>query len=249
MTNARANSLFTPGTNVLFMAGDHAAANNHPGGDSYATFTLRTNGLIALAGFLADNTSFSVGTGIASEYYGTASASYTNSLWPVFAPLYRGGTGMVLGWMTNSSPSNFTGAITWSKPARTGSYYTNAFFLFTNASSALYVPPVARTHYQIVFGGASLTNEITNTLTVGTNGQFTVDAGPTNHLTLTLTRNNGTLTGSFSYPRGTVIHALSGAFASPTQGGSGYFLDTNSETGFFEITPFVPAVPARAAGE
>jgi cyclophilin family peptidyl-prolyl cis-trans isomerase len=244
ITNATANSLFTPGTNVLLIPGDHAATNDHPGGDSYATLTLSAKGAITLGGSMADNTAFTVGTGIASEYNVVTTTNstnyYTNSIWPLFAPLY-GGTGMVLGWITNSSPSNFTGAIAWNKPTtRTAADYTNGFFWFTNAFSTPCVPPVAGTHYQIAFGGASLTNGITNTLTVGTSGLFTVDADQTNHLVLTLTRKSGVLTGSFSYPRGTVVHNLYGAFANPTQGGSGYFLDTNKETGFFEITPIAP---------
>ena len=74
------------------------------------------------------------------------------------------------------------------------------------------------------------------TLTVGTNGQFAVDAGQTNRLALALNAKSGVLTGSFFYPSGKSAHNLYGAFASPSLGGAGYFLDTNSETGWFEIT-------------
>jgi hypothetical protein len=33
------------------------------------------------------------------------------------------------------------------------------------------------------------------------------------------------------------VRNIYGAFTSPTQGGGGFFLDTNSQTGWFEITP------------
>lgn len=99
---------------------------------------------------------------------------------------------------------------------------------------------MAGTHYQIVFGGASFTNELTNTLTVSAKGQFTNNSGlpNTNKLTLNLTTNgttSGALSGSFSYPSGKVTHNFYGGFISPDGGGSGYFLDTNSQTGFFQI--------------
>jgi hypothetical protein len=229
-TNLTGSSAVIPGTNVFFITGDHGATNNHPGGDGYASLTLGANGAINLIGHLADNSSFSQNTAVA--------ASGTNAAWPFYASLY-GGKGIILGWETNSSPTNFAGEVVWSKPAipaKAGVFYTNAFLWLTNSYSFGCIPPVAGTHYQIAFGGATLTNRLTNTLTVGTNGQFTVDASQTNQLTLMFIPKSGVLTGSFSYPSSKSNHALSGAFISPALGGSGYFLDTNnSETGFFEI--------------
>jgi hypothetical protein len=228
-TNLTGNNTVMPGTNVFWIPGDHSAANNHPGGDSYASFTLGANGAITLIGYLADNTSFSQNTYVSTNFY------YTNGIWPFYASLY-GGTGLILGWETNTSPTNFEAAVAWSKPARTGAYYTNAFLFLTNSYSAPCIPPVKGTRYQIAFGGASLTNGLTNTLTVGANGLFTVDAGQTNKLALTFTPKSGVLTGSFTYPSAKSAHNLYGAFVSPSLGGSGYFLDTNSQTGWFEIT-------------
>jgi hypothetical protein len=230
-TSLAGNSVVKPGTNVFLIPGDHSATNNHPGGDSYAAFTLGANGVIKLIGYLADNTSFSQSTAVSTNYL------YTNGIWPFYASLYHG-KGIILGWETNTSPTNFAGDVAWSKPAtpaKPGIYYTNAFLFLTNSSSDGCVPPAAGTHYQIAFGGASLTNGLTNHLTVAANGLFTVDASQTNKLALTFTPKSGVLTGSFSYPSGLVTHSFYGAFVSPSLGGSGYFLDTNSQTGFFEI--------------
>ena len=50
------------GTNIFSIPGNQPAAAGLPGGDSYATFTLATNGAITLLGYLANNTSFSEST-------------------------------------------------------------------------------------------------------------------------------------------------------------------------------------------
>ena len=68
---------------------------------------------------------------------------------------------------------------------------------------------------------------------------FHVDPGQTNGLALAFIPKSGVLTGHFSYPSIKVTHNFYGAFISPALGGSGYFLDTNSETGWFEIQ-FLP---------
>jgi cyclophilin family peptidyl-prolyl cis-trans isomerase len=229
------NSIVLPGRYVLSIPGDHAATNNHPGGDGYGTFTIGTNGAVVLAGLLADNTAITPTTSIVTN----TTTNGSTALWPFYASLY-GGKGIILGWQTNTSTANFEGVLRWSKPARTGAYYTNAFRSTNNSFAAAYLPPVAQTQYQLVVGGASLTTPLTNTLTVATNGLFTVDSGPVN-IGLALTNNlaSGALTGSFSYPSRLSTHLLHGAFASPDQGGAGYFRDTNSQTGWFQITAIV----------
>lgn len=244
-----AASVVLPGTNIFSIPGDQPAANALPGGDSYATFPLASNGVINLIGYLADNTSFSESTWIAANPFDTNStwpqvASYnygvptnlfsTNAIWPFYASLYNG-KGIAIGWETNTSPTNFAGAVAWSKPAKTGSYYTNAFLFVTNSSSYGYVPPVPGTQYQIAFGGASFTTGLINKFTVAANGTFTANSGQTNQLKLTFTPKTGVLSGSFVYPTVKVTHNFYGGFISPALGGSGYFLDTNSQTGFFQI--------------
>jgi hypothetical protein len=240
------NSAVIPGTNVFTIPGNHGAATNcQPGGDSYASFTLSSSGAVNLIGSLADNTPFSESTQVATNYLST------NGVWPLYAPLY-GGKGVILGWLTNNSPSSFLGTALWTKPAKIGSYYTNGIYtvvtnnnlvatnnymLITNASSALFVPPVKGNQYRIAFGGASLTNGFTNIVTFTTNGLFTnLPGGQAPKLLITLNSKTGVLTGSFTPPSGLGTNKLYGAFTSPTVGGSGYFLDTNSQTGFFEIT-------------
>ena len=90
-----------------------------------------------------------------------------------------------------------------------------------------------------------MTNGLTNTLLIRPKGLFTVptNAINTNQLTLTLTTNGvntGTLSGSFTYPTSKISHTLHGAFISPSQGGFGFFTDTNRQTGWFEIIQIAP---------
>lgn len=232
-TGLTSDSAVIPGNYVFSLPGDHATTNNLPGGDSYGAFTLGSNGAITLGGYLADSNAISVGTAVA--------ANGSNAWWPLYASLYKG-AGIILGWQTNTSPTNFEGWAAWSKPARAAgsAAYTNAFLFYNNSYSSSYIPPVPGTHYQIAFGGSSLTNGLTNTLVISPKGLFTVptDAINTNQLTLTLTTNGlntGALIGSFTYPTSKITHALRGAFISPAQGGFGFFTDTDSQTGWFEI--------------
>jgi hypothetical protein len=234
-TRLTANSAVIPGTNVFLIPGDHSAASNLPGGDSSGSLTLGTNGAISLNGRLADNTPFSQGAYVSTNFNGA------NGIWPFYASLY-GGQGIILGWQTwqtAAAPTNFEGWVAWSKPAKGSAYDTNAFFVYTNSYSAGYVPP-AEGSYQIVFGGASLANGLANTLKAGTNGLFIVESGQANNLTLTNNPATGALSGSFYYPTARTAHNFYGAFVSPALGGSGYFLDTNSQTGWFVITRIAP---------
>jgi hypothetical protein len=54
-------------------------------------------------------------------------------------------------------------------------------------------------------------------------------------LKVTLTPATGAITGQFMAADNT-IKKITGAFANPAAGGSGYFLDTDGQSGFFEIS-------------
>jgi cyclophilin family peptidyl-prolyl cis-trans isomerase len=234
-TSLTAGSAVIPGTNVFVIPGDPNPADNLPAGDGSGSLTVGTNGAVSLIGRLADNTSISQHTYVSTNFNGA------NGIWPLYASLYSG-KGIILGWQTwqpGAAPTNFAGWAAWSKPARASAYVTNAFVFLTNAWSAGYVPPTPGARYQIAFGGASLANGLTNTLTF-TNGLFTVDRGQTNNLGLTSSLATGVLDGSFTFPSAKNTHLFYGAFVSPALGGSGYFLDTNSQTGWFVITGIGP---------
>ena len=222
-TKLTTNSAVAPGRYVLTIPGDHANANNQPGGDSYAVYSISDSGAVALAGSLADNTTFTRSTGVS-----------TNGIWPLYVPLYKT-HGIILGWQTNSSPTNFSGQVEWDKPAKTGAYYPDGFTNVFPTTPANYTPPVADTQYQIVFNGGALTGPLTNFLTVTSAHLFTPDPAQAG-LKVTLTPATGALTGQFMDPAGNTVKKIRGAFISPGSGGSGYILDADDETGYFEIS-------------
>jgi hypothetical protein len=55
-------------------------------------------------------------------------------------------------------------------------------------------------------------------------------------LKVTLTPATGAITGQFMDPSGNTVKKIRGAFISPGSGGSGYILDADDETGYFEIS-------------
>jgi archaellum component FlaF (FlaF/FlaG flagellin family) len=222
-TKLATSSAVAPGRYVLTIPGDHTNANNQPGGDSYAVYSISDSGAVALAGSLADNTTFTRSTGVS-----------TNGIWPLYVPLYNT-HGIILGWQTNSSPTNFSGQVEWDKPARTGAYYPSGFTNVFSATPANYTPPAADTHYQIVFNGGALAGPLTNFLTVTSARLFTPDPAQAG-LKVTLTPATGAITGQFMDPSGNTVKKIRGAFISPGSGGSGYILDADDETGYFEIS-------------
>jgi hypothetical protein len=232
-TNLSTNSPVVPGQYVLSIPGDHAATNNHPGGDSFATYSINDKGVVVWNLSLADNTT------VLSH----STAVSTNGIWPLYAPLYKN-NGIILGWQTNGAPTNSSGSVEWFKPAapaKAGAYYTNGFAWQYNSTPASYTPPAAGSQYQIVFDGGTLTGPLTNLLTVSQAGQFTNTAGQAKNLGLTLTRSSGALTGQFVDPADNALKKINGAFVSPESGGSGCILDTDDETGYFEMS----LAPAR----
>jgi hypothetical protein len=228
-TKLTPDSAVVPGQYVLSVPGDHTATSNHPGGDSYATYSINSAGAVTIGGSLADNTPFTQSTTVS-----------TNGIWPLYAPLYKTKgkyLGIILGWQTNGLPTNYSGFVEWFKPTNAGAYYTNGFEWIYDTTPTNYTAPKAGTHYQIVFDGGTLTEPLTNSLTVTAAGQFTADAGQTNNLDVKvkLTPATGAITGQFLDPPGETLQ-FHGAFVSPESGGSGYILDSDDETGYFEMS-------------
>jgi hypothetical protein len=228
-TGLTANSAVTPGRYALTMPGSHGTNATEPGGDGVATYSISSAGAVVVSGSLADGTPFTQSTGVSS-----------NGIWPLYVPLYPAKSvdgGVLIGWQTNGSGTNFSGSVQWHKPAvaaKPGTYYASGFDLQTNSATAAFVEPVPDTHYQIVFGGATLSGPQTNFLTVSSADSFTADAGQSS-LQVTLTPSTGAISGQFTAANN-AIKKITGVFLSPALGGSGYFLDTDGQSGYFELT-------------
>jgi hypothetical protein len=194
-------------------------------------------------GSLADGTTISQSTGITP-----------NGVWPFYAPLYKTAgvyQGIILGWQTNFNPASGTNAtaanagqiLAWSKAAKAGGYYNGGFSVTTNSETSPFVPPTPLSVWQITFGGGTLASPMTNLLSVTPAGLLapvgtTNTAGVTDKLAITsFGKTSGALAGQFVNPATGKTIFFKGAFASPDEGGSGYFLDTDNQSGWFQISP------------
>ncbi|MGP8239166.1 MAG: peptidylprolyl isomerase [Limisphaerales bacterium] len=193
-----------------------------PTNDGYATLAVATNGQLKLSGVLADNTTFSETVGVSQ-----------NGIWPVYAGLY-GGSGMLIGWVTNQPSGTNSGTLYWIKPATRGAYYPSNMAIFASFTGTNYVAPVSGSQYQIVFSGNSISPPVTNDLNV-VGGQFVPTTGTSDQLKISLST-TGVLSGKFLNPSTGKMLPFEGAFTSPSQGGTGFVLDTGHETGSLSIT-------------
>jgi cyclophilin family peptidyl-prolyl cis-trans isomerase len=194
-----------------------------PLGDSYAAVNVSAGGNLAVAGTLADNTPFSLSTGV-----------FTNGVWPLYASLFKG-KGMLIGWETNQPTGACTGELFWIKSPTNGIYYPAGVQEDLNSIGAKYVPPTPGAQYQIVFGGGTLGSLVTNVFSFNAAGTIVPAAGATDKLTGSLLSTGVLSKGSILNPMNSQILKFSGALVSPSQGGGGFTLDTGTQTGYFEI--------------
>jgi cyclophilin family peptidyl-prolyl cis-trans isomerase len=201
-------------------------AASGPTNDGFGTVTIGSTGTVALAGTLADNTTFSEGVGISKE-----------GIWPVFYPLYSK-HGMLIGWETNVIGANgaagSTGTVYWIKAPTKDTYYTSGLNIEAASTATNYVAPVPGTQYQVVFSGGSLSPGLDNVLTVSKTGQFVPAPGATDKLSIFLST-AGAITGTIYNPADQKTLPIRGAFSSPSLGGSGFVLDPDGQSDPFQI--------------
>jgi cyclophilin family peptidyl-prolyl cis-trans isomerase len=196
-----------------------------PPGDGYAAVIASAGGNLAVAGTLADNTPFSLSTGV-----------FTNGVWPLYASFYKG-DGMLIGWETNLPTGVCTGALFWVRGPTSSTYYPGGVQEDLNSVGAKYVAPTAGTPYQIVFGGGTLNELVANVFSFNAARTIVPAAGTTDKLTGSLLSTGVLSKGSILNPNNNQILKFSGAFVSPTQGGGGFTLDTGTQTGYFNLAP------------
>ena len=199
------------------------ASSNQPAANSFAALTVASNGSVAVAGTLADNSPFSFSTGIS-----------TNGIWPVYAGFFNG-FGMLIGWETNLPSGQCIGTLVWIKGAGLGNYYTKGVGEELISIGTNYVAPPAGADYQIVFDSDTLPVPLTNSLTV-TNGQLVPSASFTDELAIT-NLSTGVITGAILNTNDNKTLKFKGVFLGPSQGGSGFILDTDKRAGTFVISP------------
>lgn len=194
-------------------------------GDSYGSITVSKEGVLSVAGELADFDGFSQSVPLA-----------TNGLWPFYS-YSANGKDLLLGWITfqasmTGSPTITGTNIFWSKAASSKSAYypmgfNSAFGVVASAysspgkdSPALnLVDPVV-----LLLGGSAATS--TNDVTFDGKATYTGD-----DLSLTINPKTGIFSGKLDTGAGGPPSKLNGVVLQGQQGGFGFFPGTNETTG------------------
>ena len=201
---------------------------NWPNTNGYTSLSIGSSGNLALSGALPDGASFSQSVGISK-----------NGIWPLYVipSGYKTG-GMLMGWefwQTNGLGS-YTGQLYWLKKQGIGKYLTNTVDNSDVVSTGTnYVSPTAGSN-SIIFQGGAISVPVTNMLTFvteGKGGQFKPQ-DVTDKLAISLSA-NGVINGHFVNDDKTM--QFKGAFFGQSQGGSGFILEGNGQTGYFLLTP------------
>ncbi len=202
------------------------------GGAGYATLTIDAAGTIRMIGKLGENTALSQSATLSKD-----------GRWPLYVSLYSG-QGCVLGWMTfsNQPATIFGGSLNWAKPTLTNSLlYPAAFAGANDVIGSVFQTPKVSTNLLVSFGngsmilsGGNLTDSISNSVTVN---PTSVAVSGTNHVTLTLNRTSGLVSGSFIHPDLHRTITLTGVVLQQQNIGSGFFLGTNQSGSFSVQSP------------
>jgi hypothetical protein len=206
------------GKYTFLLPGTHEPSRtNEPAGDGFGAVTVATNGVLSLSGRTADGKVVSQSVSVS-----------TNGLWPLYVPLY-GGEGSLVGWVqvATNPPASYhlsSGRVGWIKPVRSASpYYPEGFSVETTLGGSAYKArngwPV--TNGILTFTGGGLETPLTNCVTLTlTNTLIACGSGK---VLATLTRSNGTFSGSFTVPPTNTAVTFQGAILQGPGFGSGYF--------------------------
>ncbi|HEY3862209.1 MAG TPA: peptidylprolyl isomerase [Verrucomicrobiae bacterium] len=224
------NTVIAPGHYALDLQPQTPANSvlDGPPGDSFATVIASAAGNLAVAGTMADNSTFSQSTGV-----------FTNGAWPLFAKFYAG-KGMLIGWETNLPSGESSGSLYWIKAAKNGTYYTNGLGEQLISAGTNYAAPKPPGQFTIVLGGGTLATPITNQFSFNAAGTIVPAAGTLDQLKGSVLLSTGVVKGSIVNPVNKKALSFAGVFVGQAQGGSGFTLDANGETGYFDIAPAGP---------
>jgi hypothetical protein len=222
--DAKNNPCLLAGKYTFILPGAGDGSPLRPQGDCYGTVSVSTAGLIKLTGALADGTKLSQSASVLAH-----------GRWPLYVPLYSG-AGEILSWLTfsNSAQDDFSGPVSWIKPAiSSAKYFPAGFDLETNAIGSIYhapasttIPILAMTNDFVLLTDGNLGNNLTNSVTIGPKSQV-FDQTLVNKLKLTVSTSLGSFKGTFQDPVTLKPVSFSGVLLQKQNYGSGYFLGTN----------------------
>jgi len=208
---------------TMIVPGNDVDAANQPGGDSFGAVTVDANGSVKLTATLADGTKVTQRAPLSK-----------NGLWPLYASLYRG-NGSILSRVSfaDSLDSDFTGNLTWVRPAMPNAkFYPTGFGLQRDFSGSGYSPPTNNTDRlltfsdgKVQFSAGNLTEPFENPVSLASDNKVT-NLGP-NKLTLTISRPTGLFYGNVTLPGTNRSLPFTGAVHRKGDYGAGFFLGTS----------------------
>ncbi|MGP8201505.1 MAG: peptidylprolyl isomerase [Limisphaerales bacterium] len=200
-----------------------------PNTNGYAALSVGNSGVLSLSGALPDGAAFSQSTRISKD-----------GIWPLYAiPAGYKTNGVLMGWETNQAAGVSSGQLYWLKTTNIGAYLTNGIDAMVDSTGTTYNPP-AKGGYSIVFqdgtGALLASNNLTMTRT-NSGSQFSAgNTSRTDKLAVSLST-SGVLTGHFVSVNSTKSLQFKGAFFGQEEGGSGFILENNGQTGYFLLEP------------
>jgi hypothetical protein len=197
-----------------------------PGGHSYGTVSIDSNGVATLKGYLADKTSAAQKVPLSKD-----------GQWPLYVPLYSG-KGSLLSWIgfADGPTNDFHGLLNWSKPMLpTAKHYPGGFT--TNEAEVVgsrYVAPAGVTGKilqmsdgRLSFTGGNLAEDAILSATLGLGSKVTNNSAPAK-LTMTFTVSSGLFKGSYTPTNaGAKAVSFAGAVLQKATNAAGYYLGTN----------------------
>lgn len=206
-----------------------------PQGDGYAIVNVKNNGAVSLAGKLADNSKITQGSLI-----------HGANVWPLFVSLNKK-AGFISGqvaFATDPGVSDFTGGLSWLKPATSGLFHPDEFDTVLDFAGARYLPPLkgqsalllASTTPNTVFtasGGGLAVDPLVRGITLDSKNKFVIPPH-TSALKLSLASATGLFSGSFK--DGAATRAFGGVILQSLNMGSGFFTGA-TESGLVELEP------------
>lgn len=206
-----------------------------PQGDGYAIVNVKNNGAVSLAGKLADNSKITQGSLI-----------HGANVWPIFVSLNKK-AGFISGqavFATDPGVSDFTGSISWLKPATSGLFHPGDFDTVLDLTGARYLPPLkdqralflANAAPNAVFtasGGGLAVDPLVRDITLDSKNKFIIPPHAS-ALKLSLASATGLFSGSFK--DGTATRAFGGVILQSLNMGSGFFPGA-TESGLVELEP------------
>ncbi len=215
------NPTTNAGDYTMALAGQRGSATT-PAGDGVAFIRVQPDGVAHISVTLGDGTPFTHSTYVSPD----------GNL-PLYSPLYTGGNGSVLGWLSlsNRPTDDISGTVNWIKPAIAGGpLYKNGFTNQCEAFGSRYIAPgkgqnyLALTSGQLAFSGGNLSADFANSIQLSGYGMNNLS---TNAMRVGFQAPYGLIQGWVYAPGASTYNYFQGVFLQKQNGARGSLTGTD----------------------